>query len=46
MIEEARVSGWYTCMAQNEEGQSQMRNAFFIKGELHLYIQNNDVHRI
>lgn len=41
MIEEARVSGWYTCLAQNDEGHSQMRNAFFIKGELQLYKYNN-----
>lgn len=44
VIEEARVSGWYTCVAQNEEGNSTMRNPFFIKGKLHYqvaHVKNN-----
>ncbi|XP_011608763.2 vascular endothelial growth factor receptor kdr-like isoform X1 [Takifugu rubripes] len=50
VIEEARVSGWYTCVAQNEEGNSNMRNAFFIKEHPEQFniqpssaIENDDV---
>ncbi|CAG09798.1 unnamed protein product [Tetraodon nigroviridis] len=31
VIEEARASGWYTCVARNEVGDSEMKKPFFIK---------------
>lgn len=40
VIEEARASGWYTCVARNEVGDSEMKKPFFIKGELHYQVTN------